>query len=290
MLTSFADDEALFDAIMAGAAGYVLKQVRGADLVGAVRTVAAGGSLLDPHVTARRAAAAAPTPSEHDPLASLTDQERRILDLLAEGLTNRQIGERHVPRREDGEELRVQRCWPSSGMQRRTQAAVLVAEDRRTRPWRGPWSLVHPCAVADAGRVDHDDPGSEVLSREQCLDLLRGAAVGRLVFTSRALPVVRPVAFRLGPPGVLLHLPHGSGTAAAVAGAVVAFEAGEVDAVTLTGWTVTVTGQVQPAAPEAYGPGLDRLSCGLAVPLALVDGRRVGVAAPRLPALGAARP
>ncbi|MCU1588744.1 MAG: two component transcriptional regulator, LuxR family, partial [Frankiales bacterium] len=93
MLTSFADDEALFAAIMAGAAGYVLKQIRGADLLGAVRTVAQGGSLLDPRATAtvlERLRA----PQEADPLAGLTDQERRILDLIGEGLTNRQIGER----------------------------------------------------------------------------------------------------------------------------------------------------------------------------------------------------
>ncbi|MBR7831538.1 response regulator transcription factor, partial [Actinospica sp. MGRD01-02] len=93
MLTSFADDEALFDAIMAGASGYLLKQVSGTDLVGAVRTVAAGGSLLDPKLTAAvmtRLRAG----DRKDPLAALTAQERRILDLIGDGLTNRQIGER----------------------------------------------------------------------------------------------------------------------------------------------------------------------------------------------------
>ena len=93
MLTSFADDEALFDAILAGASGYLLKEVGGTDLVGAVRTVAAGGSLLDPKLTAvvmTRLRSGAPK----DPLAALTAQERRILDLIGEGLTNRQIGER----------------------------------------------------------------------------------------------------------------------------------------------------------------------------------------------------
>ena len=115
MLTSYDDDEALFAAIMAGASGYVLKQIRGTDLVDAVRRVAAGQSMLDPAVTAAGAgaAAAAARPrtrgSQH-----LTDQERRILDLIAEGMTNRQIAERHVPGREDGEELRVERCSPSS--------------------------------------------------------------------------------------------------------------------------------------------------------------------------------
>ena len=94
MLTSYSDDEALVDAIMAGAAGYVLKQIRGTDLVGAIRTIASGQSLLDPQAAAtvmrriRDQAAAA------DPLAALTDQERRILALIGEGLTNRQIGDR----------------------------------------------------------------------------------------------------------------------------------------------------------------------------------------------------
>ena len=95
MLTSFADDEALFDAIMAGAAGYVLKQIRGTDLVGAVRTVGAGGSLLDPRATAAAAGAAArATQRGRTRSTALTDQERRILELIGEGLTNRQIGER----------------------------------------------------------------------------------------------------------------------------------------------------------------------------------------------------
>ncbi|HUR22954.1 MAG TPA: response regulator transcription factor, partial [Acidimicrobiales bacterium] len=94
MLTSYADDEALFSAILAGAAGYVLKQVRGTDLVDSIRRVAQGQSLLDPGVTARvlERLRNPQAPDEH--LASLSDQERRILDLIAEGLTNRQIGER----------------------------------------------------------------------------------------------------------------------------------------------------------------------------------------------------
>src|SRR5215208_302038 len=93
ILTSYDDDEALFAAIMAGASGYVLKQVTGQDLLSAVRHVAAGGSLLDPSVTERvmqRLREGAP--EEPDELKSLTAQERRILELVAEGLTNRQIG------------------------------------------------------------------------------------------------------------------------------------------------------------------------------------------------------
>ncbi|MDX6197428.1 MAG: hypothetical protein QOJ79_579 [Actinomycetota bacterium] len=129
MLTSFADDEALFDAIMAGAAGYVLKQIRGTDLVGAVRTVAAGGSLLDP-----RAAAAVMerlrAPKAADPLAGLTDQERRILELIGEGLTNRQIGERMFLAEKTVKNY-VSNLLSKLGLQRRTQAAVLATEVRR---------------------------------------------------------------------------------------------------------------------------------------------------------------
>src|SRR6201989_1689502 len=93
MLTSFGDDEALFDAIMAGAAGYVLKQIRGTDLVGAVRTVASGESMLDPEAASRVMRRMRDQARRSDPLAELTPQERRILELIGEGLTNRQIGE-----------------------------------------------------------------------------------------------------------------------------------------------------------------------------------------------------
>ena len=109
MLTSFADDEALFDAIMAGAAGYVLKQIRGTDLVDAMRRSARGQSLLDPAVTARVLERLRKGPDEDERLARLTPQERRILELLADGLTNRQIAERSSCR-EDREELRVEPC------------------------------------------------------------------------------------------------------------------------------------------------------------------------------------
>src|SRR3982751_6996539 len=91
ILTSYQDDEALFNAIMAGASGYLLKQVRGTDLVDAIRTVAAGRSLLDPSVT-RQVLERLRHPQRHDPVefAMLTPQERRILDLVAQGMTNRQ--------------------------------------------------------------------------------------------------------------------------------------------------------------------------------------------------------
>ena len=125
MLTSFADDEALFDAIMAGAAGYVLKQVRGVDLVGAVRTVAGGGSLLDPGTTARVMARLRAQATASDPLDGLTEQERRVLDLIGEGLTKRQIGERMFLAEKTVKNY-VSSLLAKLGMERRTQAAAFV--------------------------------------------------------------------------------------------------------------------------------------------------------------------
>lgn len=96
MLTSYSDDEALFDSIMAGAAGFVLKQIRGGDLVEAIRQVGTGKSLLDPEVTQRVLERLRKAKfEERDPrLARLSEQEERILDLVAQGLTNRQIAEK----------------------------------------------------------------------------------------------------------------------------------------------------------------------------------------------------
>ena len=132
MLTSFADDEALFDSIMAGASGYVLKQVRGNDLVDSVRRVAAGQSLLDPTVTARVLDRLRHGPEEAEGGVHLTDQERRILDLLAEGLTNRQIGERMYLAEKTVKNY-VSNLLTKLGMHRRTEAAVYGARlaDRR---------------------------------------------------------------------------------------------------------------------------------------------------------------
>src|ERR1700760_303544 len=93
MLTSFGDDEALFDAIMAGAAGDVLKQIRGTDLVGAGRTGAPGPAALAPRAATQLMARLRDQSAKRDPLAGLSGQERRILELIGEGLTNRQIGE-----------------------------------------------------------------------------------------------------------------------------------------------------------------------------------------------------
>jgi DNA-binding NarL/FixJ family response regulator len=125
MLTSFGDEEALFDAIMAGAAGYVLKQIRGTDLVGAVRTVAAGQSLLDPDAARKVMTRMREQASRADPLAGLTGQERKILELIGEGLTNRQIGERmHLA--EKTVKNYVSALFSKLGMERRTQAASLA--------------------------------------------------------------------------------------------------------------------------------------------------------------------
>ena len=126
MLTSFADDEALFASIMAGAAGYVLKQIRGSDLVSTIRRVAAGESLLDPAVTARVLERLRAPVSEDDPLAALTPQERRILDLIAEGKTNRQIGEAMFLAEKTVKNY-VSHLLSKLGMERRTEAAAYAA-------------------------------------------------------------------------------------------------------------------------------------------------------------------
>jgi DNA-binding NarL/FixJ family response regulator len=134
ILTSFADDEALFDSIMAGAAGYLLKQIKGTDLVDAIRRVATGQSLLDPNVTARVLERLRKGPEEDERLARLTEQERKILDLIAEGLTNRQIGERMFLAEKTVKNY-VSNLLSKLGMERRTEAAVFAAKlASKTRP------------------------------------------------------------------------------------------------------------------------------------------------------------
>jgi two-component system response regulator DevR len=129
ILTSFSDDEALFQAIMAGASGYLLKQIKGNDLVDAVRRVAAGQSLLDPAVTARVLERLRARPETDEGLARLTNQERKILDLIADGLTNRQIAEQ-VHLAEKTVKNYVSNLLAKLGMERRTQAAVYAARLR----------------------------------------------------------------------------------------------------------------------------------------------------------------
>ncbi|WP_371582130.1 response regulator [Streptomyces sp. NBC_01314] len=130
MLTSFDDEEALLDAIMAGASGYVLKQIKGSDLVSAVRTVASGQSMLDPATTARlmRSLRAEPvaTPAVPSELASLSPRERDILALIGEGLTNREIGKK-LYLSEKTVKNHISRLLAKLGVQRRVQAAVLAS-------------------------------------------------------------------------------------------------------------------------------------------------------------------
>jgi len=126
MLTSFSDDEALFEAIMAGAAGYVLKQVSGSNLIDAVRRVGAGESLLDPKVTARVLERLRKGPDEDERLKGITDQERRILNFLADGKTNRQIAEEMFLAEKTVKNY-VSNLLSKMGMSRRTEAAVYAA-------------------------------------------------------------------------------------------------------------------------------------------------------------------
>ncbi|MEZ0077408.1 response regulator [Planotetraspora sp. GP83] len=126
MLTSYADDDALFEAVLAGAAGYVLKQIHGSDLVGAVRTVAAGQSLLDPQTTAAMLNRLRDQAARRDPLAALTTQEQHVLKLIGEGLTNRVIGERMFLAEKTVKNY-VSSLLGKLDMQRRTQVAALAA-------------------------------------------------------------------------------------------------------------------------------------------------------------------
>jgi two-component system, NarL family, response regulator DevR len=135
ILTSFADDEAVYAAILAGAAGYILKQVKGTDIVDAVRRVGRGESLLDPAVT-RRVLERLRNRDENDALADLTNQERRILELIGEGLTNRQIGER-IHLAEKTVKNYVSNLLAKLGMSRRTEAAAYAARlaERKSHDW-----------------------------------------------------------------------------------------------------------------------------------------------------------
>ncbi len=132
MLTSFSDDEALFESILAGASGYVLKEVRGGELISSIRRVAAGETLLDPAVTTRVLERLRRGPEEDERLAGLTDQERRILALLADGLTNRQIAEQMILAEKTVKNY-VSNLLSKLGMSRRTEAAVYAARLQERR-------------------------------------------------------------------------------------------------------------------------------------------------------------
>lgn len=131
MLTSFDDEDALLDAIMAGASGYVLKQIKGSDLVSAVRMVATGQSMLDPATTARLMRSLRDPESAKEPedarLAALSERERAVLELIGEGLTNRQIAKR-LYLSEKTVKNHISRLLGKLGVERRVQAAVIAAQ------------------------------------------------------------------------------------------------------------------------------------------------------------------
>ena len=134
MLTSYSDDEALFTAIMAGAAGYLLKQVQGGTLVEAVRRLAAGESLLDPATTAKVLKRLRQPTSQEDPrYATLTEQERRILAEIAEGKTNRQIAQ-SLFLAEKTVKNYVSSLLRKLNLERRTEAAVFAIEHSKNHP------------------------------------------------------------------------------------------------------------------------------------------------------------
>ncbi len=133
ILTSYDDEDAVFAAVMAGAAGYLLKEIRGSSLIDAIRQVAEGKTLLDPTVTERLIARLRDGEPKDERLASLTERERDILLLIADGLTNRQIGERLFLAEKTVKNY-VSGLLAKLGMQRRTQAAVYGAEVRKPVP------------------------------------------------------------------------------------------------------------------------------------------------------------
>jgi DNA-binding NarL/FixJ family response regulator len=135
MLTSYTDEQAMLDAILAGAGGYVIKDIKGMELVEAIRTVGSGKSLLDNRAAAALMSRLRATVAKPGPLAGLSEQERTLLDLLGEGLTNRQISERMFLAEKTVKNY-VSRLLAKLGMERRTQAAVLATElrDKEHRP------------------------------------------------------------------------------------------------------------------------------------------------------------
>jgi two-component system response regulator DevR len=134
ILTSYTDEQAMLDAILAGAGGYVIKDIKGMELVSAIRTVGSGRSLLDNRAAAALMARLRASVDKPGPLAKLTEQERVLLDLLGEGLTNRQVAERMFLAEKTVKNY-VSRLLAKLGMERRTQAAVLATELRdKVRP------------------------------------------------------------------------------------------------------------------------------------------------------------
>ncbi|CKR68155.1 LuxR family transcriptional regulator [Mycobacterium tuberculosis] len=133
ILTSYTSDEAMLDAILAGASGYVVKDIKGMELARAVKDVGAGRSLLDNRAAAALMAKLRSAAEKQDPLSGLTDQERTLLGLLSEGLTNKQIADRMFLAEKTVKNY-VSRLLAKLGMERRTQAAVFATELKRSRP------------------------------------------------------------------------------------------------------------------------------------------------------------
>ncbi|GLZ35351.1 DNA-binding response regulator [Lentzea sp. NBRC 105346] len=134
MLTSFTDDEALFNAIMAGASGFVLKRIVGSDLTTAVKTIAAGQSLLDARSTSALLNRIRREREQGDPVRMLTDQERTVLDLIGEGLTNKQIADKMFLAEKTVKNY-VSHLLAKLGLERRTQAAVLASKLNKPQPF-----------------------------------------------------------------------------------------------------------------------------------------------------------
>ena len=257
ILTSFDDDDALFAAIMAGAAGYVLKDIHGDDLVDAIRRVRSGQSLLDPAVTGQVLERLRNGKPEDKRLASLSDQERRMLSLIGEGLTNRQIAEQMFlaektvknyglePARQAGHGAphagRDLLDAPSGGLTPQRRAST-HDDPMRT----GPKALTAPRSAGHAdgmgkGRVAGDGTPEE-LSRAECLRLLRSRSLGRVAYTDHALPAIAPVNYAVDGDTVVFRTATGTRLAAGTRDAVVAFEVDESDPVQRWGWSVVVVG------------------------------------------------
>ena len=262
MLTSFGDDEALFDAIMAGAAGYVLKQIRGTDLVGAVRTVASGQSMLDPRAAGQlmarlrdQRASATRWPACHAAGAQDPRADRRGPDQPADRRAD-------VPGREDGEELRVRPVrqarhgTPHPGRRLRGPASSATSTTTRLRS-RRIRDLVPSVPGPARGHPDgmyFDGSALEQLPRDECLRLMASAPVGRIIYTRQALPAVELVNFALDHGDIVIRTDHSGKLAAATAGAVVAFEADSVDPACRVGWSVTAIGQAQGSPTRPRSP------------------------------------
>ena len=269
ILTSFADDEALFDSIMAGAAGYLLKQIKGTDLVDAIRRVAAGQSLLDPNVTARVLERLRKGPEEDERLARLTEQERKILDLIAEGLDEPPDRRADVPRREDGEELRVEPAVEARhgtahrgrGVRREAGAEEQAGRITAIRDL-GPWPRRrHRATLRVCVRRSIPGPGSRYSTATSASHCSRTARSGASPSSPDGRPLVFPVNFALDGDAIVFRTDAGTKLHGARRGQV-AFECDGVDSTYHTGWSVLATGNAEEVVNAAEVARLARLPLG----------------------------